>query len=445
MNTHSRFSPSASARDLACPGALALIEALPASERGGDETIHTRRGTCAHTVGELCLQAIVDDPLASPDANDYIGMEIEGVIVDDKIADAVQVYVDYCEQLMAQCDIVEIEQRHDMTTLLDRYHILSKFTQVDGAQMGGTADFIGVRGKHLYVVDYKNGHSIVEVEDNTQLLSYGVQVLIECLKADHPIDYVTLTIVQPNGLHADGPVRSWEVHRTDLLDWAECSLLPGYEKCLQAVEAYQTDGLTDAFTDQYIMPGEKQCQWCPVKQAGKCPAHNNYIMESGLELFVDDVTDDIQLPLISALSEEQERLLLDNTDRIIAFLHSIRTRRHQQAERGQPTEGWKLVNVNTHRQIRKGQESAIKTALKKYGIPPHEYLKPPVLLSPAQLEKLLKRKGVSAKALKTFDDKYFVKPDGGTRFVPESAAGIAVQPAIESEFEAFFDEEDLLA
>lgn len=444
MSQHKRFSPSAAYRDLACPGALALIESLPAHERDSGETVHTRRGTCAHTVAELCLRKMKDDELASPEAADYIGMEIEGVLVDDKIAEGAQVYIDYCEELMLRCDTVEIEQRHDMVAVLEDFHTGGLHTTLDGTDMGGTADFVGLEAeRYLHIVDYKNGFGLVEVENNPQLLSYGVQTAFNLPALPATIQ---LTIVQPNALHLNGPIRSWEINVAKLTAWAHKELLPGYEKCLQAVNALATGGLSQQFIDKYIIPGEKQCQWCPVKQAGKCPAHDNYIMQSGLDLLVTDDVSDIQLPLVSSLTEAQERLLLDNTDKIITFLHDIRARRHRDAERGHPTKGWKLVNVNTHRQIRKGMQPAIQKYMKQRGIPAHEFLDQPKMVSPAKLEKLLKKKGVDKDDIELFKDEYFFKPDGGTRFVPDTAAGKPVQDAIDVEFEELFDtEEDLLA
>ena len=439
---HKRFAPSGASRDLACAGALALIESLPAEERGGTETIHSRRGTTAHAVGEMCLLST-----NNTNADSYLDMEVEGVIVDQDIVDGIQIYIDHCRDIATECNDIFIEETGSLVEWVDKYYdvvgeVSLNEVQVDGEEMGGTGDFIGCQlWGTLHVKDYKNGYGSVEVEDNPQLLTYGLQALAKYDK-EYEFEEVCLTIVQPNDGHLDGPIREWRVTPSFVYHWADNVLMPGYEKCLEAVNYFRQHGLDETCAEKYLTPGEKQCQWGPVKQAGKCPAHNAHVMDKGLEIFVDGTLGDIAVPAYGSLTEAQETQLLDNADAIIEFLQAIKARRHALAEQGHSTDGWKLVNINTHRKIRKGKDEMARKHLRKLGLHTHDYLTEPSLKSPNQIEQALKRKGHQEKTIKAFKDEYVYQPDGGTKFVPESAPGKAVAPAIEAEFEEFFEDTD---
>jgi hypothetical protein len=78
----------------------------------------------------------------------------------------------------------------------------------------------------LFVYDFKNGHGLIEVEHNEQMLNYasGICRKIALEHGQHYVDSlnVWLCIIQPRGFHRDGPVRYWLAPPEDRATaWAE--------------------------------------------------------------------------------------------------------------------------------------------------------------------------------------------------------------------------------
>ena len=104
----------------------------------------------------------------------------------------------------------------------------------------------------LWYLDYKHGAGIaVEVENNPQLLDYGLGALLADV---HPAKRVKLVIVQPRCDHADGPVRDWEIDAIDLLDFR--ADLKAYAEATQRADAVLVSG--------------DHCKFCAA--APLCPA-----------------------------------------------------------------------------------------------------------------------------------------------------------------------------
>lgn len=444
---HKRFAPSSAKRDMLCVGAVAMIEALPESERDSGDNIHSRRGTCAHTVGEMCLEAIRKKSNSITTPSDYLGMEVEGIVVDEKIVDGATMYVDYCRPIVQHCNkvgFVQIERSYDFEKPLKDAHDLGIFLTINGKDMGGTGDLTaGIFWGTLYIVDYKNGRGVVEVERVPQLIDYAYGVLA-AYDDEYEFEEVVLVIVQPNANHVDGPIREYRMTVKEVNDFIINERLPKVERSLEACKIKQEGG----DISEYLNPGEEQCMWCPSK--ARCNKAIGGAFESvGIELIEDDFEDfyTISLPDPNFITSEQEMAILNYGDQIISFVEAVRNRKHKLAEHGNHTIGWKLVNINTHRKLRDGMEPKMTKELKKLGIRTSDYLVAPKIKSPAQIEKALKDKGVEKETSEEFSDRFFFKPDGGTHFVPESASGKAVKPAIDADFEELFDddEEDLLA
>lgn len=444
---HKRFAPSSAKRDMLCVGAVAMIEALPLSERDSGDNIHSRRGTCAHAVGEMCLEAIKKKANSTAVPSDYLGMEVEGIVVDEVIVDGATMYVDYCRPIVQHCNKVgfaAIEVSYNFIDYLDRASDCGSWETISGKDMGGTGDLTaGVMWGKLYVIDYKNGRGLVEVEDNPQLLDYAFGALIEYLE-EYEFEEVVLVVIQPNGNHIDGPIREWVTTPEYVYEHMETKRLPLVERSLEACKIKQAGGVIT----EYITPGDEQCMWCPSK--ARCNKGISDTFESvGIELIEDDFEDfyEISLPDPHFITAEQEMAILNYGDQIIRFVEAVRDRRHKLAGHGEHTIGWKLVNINTHRKLRDGMEPIMTKRLKQLGIRTSDYLVAPKVKTPAQIEAVLKAKGVEKETSEIFSDRFFFKPDGGTKFVLESAPGKAVKPAIDADFEELFDndDEDLLA
>lgn len=438
--THKRFAPSSSKRWLTCIGSTALIEALPQSDRNSPETIHTRRGTCAHAVGELVLYA-EDDPLQALEAEDYLGMDIEGVTVDEDIVMAIEYHIDYCRGLILTADKTLIEESDDLVQYIEDYHDLDMFMSVDGDEAGGTSDFAALeKGGTLEIVDYKNGVMLVEHEENTQMMVYALGKYIKYHKK-YKFDNVRMTVTQPNAYHEQGEVRSFDITPKELLKWGETVLLPGIEKNLEVVEMLN-NGLD---IQDYLTPTEEGCVWCPVKAT--CIKRLNTLMEHGsIDMLTEFDEDGNSFDMMEfrdpmTMSEEQTNLVLHHAKDIIAFVKAVQSRAHSRAETGTAIDGFKLIRKTGHRKI-EGEESEVRKALKKMRLSPVDYLTTPVIKSPAQLETAMRKHGVSIDAMQTFAEKYFIKPEIGTSLVPDSHAKMALPATIDDEFGEFYGAEE---
>ena len=206
--------------------------------------------------------------------------------------------------------------------------------------------------KTLYVFDYKHGAGIaVEVENNPQLLYYGLGAL---LASGYPAKRVKLVIVQPRCDHADGPVRDWEIDAIDLLDFR--ADLKAYAEATQRADAVLVSG--------------DHCKFCAA--APLCPA---------LEKKAQAVA---KLEFSPVLSYDPAKLAaaLDMLDAVDARAKAIREFAYQEAMEGRAPPGYKLV---AKRAIRKwSDETALATRLEDtFG---DVLYQPRKVCSPAQLE-----------------------------------------------------------
>ena len=427
---HKRFSPSSLYRVALCPGSVQLIESLPVNEQQGGDSIYARRGTCAHAVGELCLEAYKIDPDTPTEPADFLNQEIEGVIVDDDIVFGATMYVREIKRKIETDGITwfAVENKLDLSPLRKKLHPL-----VVPEENGGTMDFIGYspKLKRLYVDDYKNGKMPVEVFDkhepdklkalNMQAMDYAL-----CAVAHYhrkfDIKEVEITIHQPNDDHPDGSPRSKVVPVGVVTKW--------YKKVLEPLIVLALS------EDPPIIPGDKQCHYCPGSH--KCKANYDNTCENAMVEFTESGV--VEFPDPKLMTDEQIQQVLDNATVISEFLKNVKDYAHARAEQGVPTPGWKLVRKRTHRKL-VDKPQKIRQNLSKLGLKASDYLKSPEMVSPAQLEKVMKSKGVNPDKIKKFLDDFVIQPEGGTNFVPESKPGKPVQPAIEAEFAELIETE----
>jgi hypothetical protein len=245
--------------------------------------------------------------------------------------------------------------------------------------MYGTSDFtyMDEAGRHLVVVDYKNGAGVVvEAERNVQLMYYAAGMLSDLFAWDL-VDTIEMVIVQPNGFHPAGPIRSYTMPVAELAAWLEDELVPA---------------MRWAMTSTQLVSGE-HCRFCPVR-AMHCPqieADFNEAEELMAEMMskggAEELTD----------AQIARYLSLFDVLKIAASAASKTAMNRLQAGRDIP--GFKLVKSRTNREWRDGAEDAIKA---KFGA---SAFTTPTLKSPAQVDKLPEGEGLTAE--------WAYKPDGG--------------------------------
>src|SRR5210317_634167 len=246
---HGDLAPSASHRWMECAGSELFIKQSGVVDK---RTIYSAEGEVAHEIAVICL-----DKGYAP--LHFLGQtwEVEGgftVTITEEMVENIALYVDYIESDVDDFDVeVDVEIWCSLKSL-----------NLKGLE-GGTSDSIKINRerKRVEVVDYKNGVTPVEAENNSQLMLYALGVLIE-LGVSKRCDWdVVITIVQPRAHHSEGKIRSWVTTSENIFTWCDEKLIPA------AKAVYKKDAP--------LKPTVKGCLFCPVK--GNCSALHNKTLE----------------------------------------------------------------------------------------------------------------------------------------------------------------------
>ena len=325
-------------------------------------------GTRAHELSELAL-------FKDKEPQHWIGkplVENSDFIVDEEMANYVQVYTDYCRAISKGADEVFIEQRVSYN---------------DWVPEGfGTNDFgaLFLKDKRIKIADLKYGKGVqVDAENNPQAMLYGLGTYAE-FSWISDFDWVDIAIIQPRLDH----ISEWSISVKDLLKWAEW--------VSQRAEIALSE-------DAERVPGEKQCRFCKAK--GTCPALMKYTEDIIMAEF-DDLDD---MPSPDTLTQEQLRKVLEHKGLIEGWLSSVETVVRERLEAGEDFAGFKIVEGRSLR--RWGDEAQAEAKLiDLLG----DKLHTKKIISPAQAEKVLK------KDQRAVLDDLVVKPAGKPTLAPES-------------------------
>lgn len=205
-------------RVMNCAGSVALATQCPEPE----SSEAAREGTAAHEAAELVLTG------QAPDLTSLIDRQMSnGVFVTAEMAEHLEPYV-----AMSQEWCIE---RH------------AEWEPCDGVVLSGTTDASHREGDTLYVRDLKYGWSLVEAENNWQLVAYAI--LQGGLTPG--VESIEMSIYQPRPWHPDGPLRTWTITGVKLHEYA-------------ALIASRLSMLDDS-----LQTGT-QCKYCPA--LSRCPA-----------------------------------------------------------------------------------------------------------------------------------------------------------------------------
>jgi hypothetical protein len=353
QQAHAVLGASGAKRWMACPGSVRLSAEVPGGDRG---SFYAREGTAAHAVAEKCL-------INGMMPEFYVGQKIEGVKVTREMAAAVAVYVDKVRLIFGND---EIEDKH----------VECRFSleELDPPEaMFGTVDcwkYDELRGKHLWILDYKHGQGVaVEAVNNVQLMYYALGAVLENRIKPRKI---TVVIVQPRCAHKDGLVRDWTFDWGDLVKFKDELM----------VAAYATEA-----PDAPLAVGD-HCRFCPAMAL--CPAQHDFAIEVAQEEF--SVLEEPDLPAPSTLTEEELGHVLDKADMVLLWLNACKKYATQELECGRPVSGWKLVNKRANRKWNDPDE--VIAAVKNLGLEEVDYTEPSKLLTPNKMEQALKQFGL---------------------------------------------------
>ncbi|MBQ4838812.1 DUF2800 domain-containing protein [Pseudoalteromonas luteoviolacea] len=315
-------------------------------------------GTAAHELGEFCLRFGLN-------TYDCLGMSFNDHTVDQVMADAVQIYVGHIRELCAKYNVSPmLEQRVCIVSI--------------GSGVFGTSDCIVIVGDWVFVIDYKNGYEVVEVEGNSQAAFYAVAVL-DTFNLWQTVKYVSSTIIQPRANHKNGPIRTCVQTIEQMRDW--------HARISYAINAnHNPNSLATA--------GE-HCKYCPAR--GFCRARMKRTIDLSTfdkpvnKLTAQEVSDVYQE--VAAMKKNLEALQLHAVD---------------VARAGGKIEGCKLVKAITKSKC-EDQDSFIAEAVQA-GVAKADLLEPK-LKSMTALKKIVSE---------TIVKKHFIKPPASTTLAPLS-------------------------
>jgi Protein of unknown function (DUF2800) len=339
-NGHAKLSPSASERWLECP---ASIMRAPDIEEEASE--YALEGSAAHALAENCLIAKCDAWAGT------MPIEYEKYVSPEMLTH-VQGYLDYVRRHQGDGDLF-VEQRLQIFPTMDVW---------------GTADAVIVTDDGVIkVIDLKYGQGVlVDADENTQLLLYGIGALTLDWLSSVPVHAVEVHIYQPRRNNVVSKTYTVE----ELVMWVK-------ENEYKVARAH-------AGTN-FAVPGA-HCKWCPVKGTCRERAEHNLKMAAFDFAAAEPVCADKD-----SLSEEELVKIFLNIPNFRNWLDSIEAEVAGRAHKG-PVAGVKWVAGRTARRIT-NQELAVIN-LRGVGIEP---LAEPKLLGITELEKLVKAKGLKMK------------------------------------------------
>lgn len=387
---HAVLSASSSHRWMECPASIQACEGIDDS----GSNIFAERGTAAHELGEQSL-------LQDKDTEEFIGeiynkceLEPKGFVVDETMAENVQIYVNAVLAEMGPGKTLFVEKRFNLSWLHEGMF---------GTNDSGVDEPFGT----LVIIDYKNGVGVVEVEDNSQLLYYALGAA-----EDNDYDSVKMMIVQPNASHIDGPVRSCTIPISKLYEFRD---------------KLKAAALATEVKNPKFKAGD-HCKWCPAAKGDEnhppCEAARKKVLEVTLAEFdpVENTDKTLTLPEPDSLTSTQLGRVLDMAEFINGWIKSIEAYAKEQADKGVQIEGRKLVQKKSNRKWI-DEAKVIKKLSPKYGTEIHA---PSKLKTPAQMEKVVGKEIVADLC---------EKPDVGTTLVAITDKRPAIGPAIGMDFD----------
>lgn len=390
---HAILAPSSAHRWLVCPGSVF-------AEAGEEDrsTSYSSEGGAAHKVASA---ALTQDRPGSAGA--YVGriFQVDGrdIEVTDEMAADVQIYVDKVHELLASAGpkaMLLVEQKLDF----------SKYIGVPNQWGSGDAIILDFDAREIIVDDLKFGRGVrVYAKDNPQLKLYGLGVLdLVSLVTDFYFERVRLIVHQVRL----GVFEEWTISTPQLVAWGVTRAKAAAQ---EAIAMYRGQ------KPPVYVAGEKQCRFCAF--AHSCPEAAKLAYKTAIQDF-EPITDQ---PIERPVPESREAL--GTAAKMVPFVKAWAAAVMAQLEnlviqRGEHVPGFKAVTG------RKGDRAwsdptGVVTALGGGD----EIFESPILLSPAQMEKVPSLKKSSA--LKFVLKEFVTRADGRLTVVPETDARDAVQ------------------
>jgi len=272
------------------------------------------------------------------------------------------------------------------------------------AENRGTGDAVILNRakRRLGIKDLKYGKGVMVAGDSPQLKNYAI--LAALTFNDTVWDVVELEVNQPRALNETQRLKRFEFSPADLM-------MDFLGELMGAMHASLGD-------DPSLKTGS-HCRWCPAKEAGICPAVQAEALAVGRDSLalmppltalanmgpiVDTVhlatveapfpevrTDrTVILPPAVALDAADIATILDRRHIYDMWIESVEMRAAALIESGISVPGW-MMSPRTGNRAWKEDEEVTQKKLQELGLKVIEMYSVPKLLSPAQIEKKLKK------------------------------------------------------
>jgi len=336
MAPHSNIVGGSTAkRVIACPASVKLAQQMPPkpSSKYADE------GTLLHNIMDAVL-------MQDRKPEDFIGFELNGVTVTAELIEAKVL------PALAALDEIDPDKRMDFEC-----ETVVGFGD-DLPDVFGSADLIGRIGNRAVVLDWKFGDGIdVPVEENPQAMFYAAAAMRTRAVwwAFQGVDEIECVIVQPT---ARTPVKRWLTTPARI----------------RAFEVELFGAVKAALGPEPAMVAGEHCRWCPAKPV--CP-----LLTGSAERALQMQIKAMDAPLIGQM--------LGQADLLEQWIADLRALAFQILQEGGVVPGYKLVPKRATRQWVDAEKARV--ALEGLGLQSEE-LTETKLLSPAQMEKVLKKR-----------------------------------------------------
>lgn len=426
---HSEYGASSAHRWAVCAGSWVLAK----DARRQDPSKPASEGTVCHFIAAECRATGAEPQGYIGDVFKADGLHV--TVTRDMIDNVVQVYLDNLKEYESAGDPeVQIEVSVDYSASLG----------VEKGKAWGTADALMLYANEIGVHDLKSGRGEeVDADDNVQMSLYAIGALDQLgdLMGYDSSTKVALVIHQPRIRKA--PLE-WATTVGELREKA-AELKKAVHMTKAAMWAYigwKNDGRPAAgwkeFEDKYLVPGEKQCRWCPVK--GTCSKAREEVAKT---VFNADPVDPDEFKSIKFVPRDHIKpstndwlaAALAQAPFIESWLKAVRAEADARLLAGQQIAGFKVV-MGRQGDRTWVDEEAVAAELKSMRLRDDQiYSKK--LISPAGAEALTKGKEpvVGERQWKKLQS-LIQRTDGKPSVAPESDSRQAITVApVEEEFD----------
>ena len=399
-----KFRPSYSVTTLHCPGSL--LPSLEAPDTAGYEA----------AVGTVFHSVIAEWQQSGMPPRYRLGMKEQ---VDNWTVPVDEDMFVYAEECLSRYDGIPGNRFVEVTV------DISSLTPINN--QSGTADLIIVQPGILDIVDWKYGKGVqVFAPHNTQLLCYAWGAF-DRFDLMYEFETIRLHIAQPRLNHYD----MWEIDREQLHEfavWARRQWARAWRKGASR------------------FPGPRQCQWCRVRVP--CPAR-----QAAMERIADATFD----PVVEIeVTPEQQAALTETAigftppaeldTRRLAWIYQYRRSLEvwmreigeeliRRGIAGEDLGGlWKVVEGRQGRR-RWVDDEVAAASLRQLGLGEDD-LWTRELASPAQIERLLKRIGVTGQLATDFLGLYTARSAGKPALAPTADNRMDLNLVVEETFNA---------